>query len=121
MSRSPRKHPDATRPDLAWRSFLRAVEEGRVEVHPRVHDRLSEAGIHLGELGAALRAAAEEIRLSDAKSVSESWDPPGHAFLWDSRRFGRRMYLKFRLEGRRPRVVLYSFHPADHQTRSGEQ
>ncbi len=52
--------------------------------------------------------------MTDYQPVADPFDPPGHAFLYLSRRFGRRIYLKFRLEGARPRVKLYSFHPADY-------
>ena len=53
--------------------------------------------------------------MSHWNPVAGFWDPPGHAFVWDSARFGRRMYLKFRLEGKRPNVVLSSLHPADYR------
>ncbi len=114
MGRSPRKHPDAAKVKSAWRHFLRAGKEGRVEIHPRVYARLDEMGMRLGEVGSAVQDAIEEIRLANVSPVADPWDPPGHAFVWESKRFGRRMYLKFRLEGKRPTVVLYSIHPSDY-------
>jgi len=114
MRRPRRKHPDAGQPEAALARFLLAAEKGCVELHPRIQDRLHELDLALGEVGAALLDAAREIRLSDFRPVKEPWDPPAYAFVWDSARFRRRMYLKFRLEGKRPAVVLYSFHPADY-------
>lgn len=114
MRRPRRKHPDARRAETAFARFLLAVEKGHVELHPRIQDRLHELDLAPGEVMGAVLDAAREIRISDSRPMKESWDPPGHAFVWDSARFRRKMYLKFRLEGKRPTVVLYSFHPADY-------
>ena len=114
MRRPRRKHPDAGRAETALARFLLAVEKGYVELHPRIHDRLHELDLALGEVMAAVLDATREIRMSDSRPLKETWDPPGYAFVWDSARFRRKMYLKFRLEGKRPTVVLYSFHPADY-------
>lgn len=114
MSRSPRKHQDADSTRLALRHFREAAEAGRIQIHPRVHDRAGELDLCMGNIAAAVRAAAREIALADKEPVSDPWDPPGHAFVWDSAYFGRSVYLKFRLEGRRPTVVVYSLHPPDY-------
>lgn len=76
--------------------------------------RLPELGIPLEELPQQIRAVAEEISMTNYQPVTDPFDPPGHAFVYFSRRFRRRIYVKFRLEGARPRVKLYSFHSADY-------
>lgn len=91
-----------------------AVSAGRYEVHPKVFDRLLELGVTHHELQEALEAALGEITLADYKEPDWLLDPPGHGFVWQSKRFGCRMYLKFRLEGKRPTCWLYSLHKADY-------
>ncbi|MBI5083372.1 MAG: hypothetical protein HZB13_02090 [Acidobacteria bacterium] len=62
-----------------------------------------------------MAAALLEITLEDYKEPDRLFDPPGHGFVWHSKRFGCLMYLKFRLEGRKPVCWLYSLHKADYQ------
>lgn len=112
MSRSPRKHQDARTANTSLRRFLEAAEAGRIEINSRVYGRGDELGLSVGEVGTAVRAIVQEI-LANVLPMPDPWDPPGHAFVWDSKFFGRKVYLKFRLEGRRPKVILYSLHPAD--------
>lgn len=112
--RPPRSHPDAASPETALRHFRDAARAGRVWVDARVIFRLSELGVSLEELPEQIRAVAEEIRMTEYQPVADPFDPPGHGFVYFSRRFRRRIYVKFRLEGGRPRVKLYSFHPADY-------
>lgn len=114
MSRSPRKHPDARSADRALRHFRGAVREGRVIVDPRVYNRLHELGISRWDLTGKIAAMAEEICASVARPVSGSFDPPGHAFVFQSKEFGMPVYLRFRLEGKKPVVKLYSLHPPDY-------
>lgn len=114
MNRPPRSHPDAANPETALRHFRDAARAGRVWIDARVLFRLSELGIPLEELPGQIRAVAEEISMTDYQPVADPFDPPGHAFVYSSRRFRRRIYVKFRLEGARLRVKLYSFHPADY-------
>ncbi len=114
MNRPPRSHRDASNPELALRHFRDAARAGRVWVDARVLFRLSELGVSLEELPEQIRAVAEEISMTEYQPVADPFDPPGHAFVYFSRRFRRRIYVKFRLEGARPRVKLYSFHPADY-------
>lgn len=114
MSRPPRKHQDAGLANTALRHFLEAAKAGRVEIHARVFDRAHELGLSMGNVGSKVRGIIEEMALANLHPVADPWDPPGHAFVWNSKFFGQRVYLKFRLEGRRPRVVLYSLHPADY-------
>lgn len=85
-----------------------------MEISSRVYGRGEELGLSLGVVGSAVRAIVQEIALANVLPMADPWDPPGHAFVWDSKFFGRKVYLKFRLEGRRPKVVLYSLHPADY-------
>lgn len=106
-------HPDAYLPAKALACMREAVASGRYQVHPRVLDRLLELGLAYVELRSALEACFEEIDLRHHKPPDHAFDPPGHGFVWDSKRFQCRMYLKFRLEGkRRPVCWLYSLHPA---------
>lgn len=114
MSRSSRKHQDAEPAEAALRHFLEAAEAGRIEILPRVLDRAHELDLSLGGVNAAVRAVAKEIKIDNLKPMDDPWDPPGYAFVWHSKFFGRKVYLKFRLEGRRPKVILYSLHPADY-------
>lgn len=81
---------------------------------PRVYHRLDELGISEWDLTGKIAAMAEEVSASDARPVSGSFDPPGHAFVFQSKEFGRSVYLKFRLEGKKPVVKLYSLHPPDY-------
>ncbi|GIU80297.1 MAG: hypothetical protein KatS3mg005_3535 [Bryobacteraceae bacterium] len=76
-------------------------------------DRLGELGLSLEDLPDAITIASREITPGDAAPVKDALDPPGHAFVRRSARFRRRMDLKFRLEDKRPNVVLYFLHPAD--------
>lgn len=115
MNRPPKRHPDAYDSVRALQHFKEAAEDGRVEPHPRVMDRLGEIGLRLEDLPDAIMIASREITPGDVAPVKDAFDPPGHAFVWNSNRFRRRMYLKFRLEGKRPNVVLYSLHPADYR------
>lgn len=117
MKRPPRKHPDAANPEMALRRFREAARAGRVWIDARVLSRLPELGVALEELPERIRAAAEEMSMADYEPVADPFDPPGHAFVFFSRQFERRIYVKFRLEGARPRVKLYSFHPADYPAR----
>ena len=83
-----------------------AVAAGRYFTHPRVFDRLLELGLAVCEIREAIE---------DHKKPDTLLDPPGHGFVWQSKHFGCRMYLKFRLEGRRPACWLYSLHKADYR------
>ena len=77
-----------------------------------MYEHLFSLGYASSEIRAAVNAALAEITEADWKEPDYIFDPPGHGFVWDSRFFGRRMYLKCRLEGRKPVCVLYSLHPA---------
>ena len=90
-----------------------AVAAGNYLVHPRVTDRLLELGVAQFELREAVEVALAEIAMEYYKEPDRKFDPPGHGFVWQSKRFGCRMYLKFRLEGRKPACWLYSLHKAD--------
>lgn len=61
-----------------------------------------------------MTAALEEVRLEYYKEPDLAFDPPGHGFVWESKHFRCRMYLKFRLKGRRPVCWLYSLHKSDY-------
>lgn len=114
MKRPPRRHPEAANPETALCRFVEAARAGRVWIDARVLSRLPELGVGFEELPEWIRAAAEEISMADYQPVADPFDPPGHAFVFLSHLLQRRVYLKFRLEGARPRVKLYSFHPADY-------
>lgn len=115
--RSPRSHPDAQSPAKALARTRQAAREGRCKILPRVYGDLAQLGCPLSEVQAAIDAALAEITEADDKRPDHSLDPPGHGFVWDSKFFGRRMYLKCRLEGRRPVCVLYSLHAAHYGAR----
>lgn len=91
-----------------------AVAAARYVTHPRVLGRLPELGLAPGEVREALEAALGEVTLEDYKAPDHAFNPPGHGFVWQSRRFGCRMYLKFRLEGKKPVCCLYSLHKDDY-------
>jgi hypothetical protein len=91
-----------------------AVAAGRHFVVTRVFDRLPELGLTPAEVRDALETALQEVTLNDCKPPDDPYDPPGHGFVWYSKQFNCRMYLKFRLEGKKPVCVLYSFHRAEH-------
>lgn len=113
--RDSQAHPDSRHVVTALRQMQDAVREGRYEIHPRVHDRLAELGLADLELHDAVECAFGELTLNDYREPDGAFDPPGHAFVWQSERFGCQMYLKFRLEGRRPRCWLYSLHRSDYE------
>lgn len=60
--------------------------------------------------------AADQCGPSPPNDVSSHPPHPGlplYAFAWQSKEFGRKMYLKFAITTKgTPRLVLYSFHPA---------
>lgn len=112
--RASRSIADAHQPAKALQRMRAAVEAGRYRVYPRVFDRLLELGIAHQEIREALETSLLEVSLEDYKSPDKAFDPPGHGFVWQSARFGCRMYLKFRLEGRKPVCWLYSLHKADY-------
>jgi len=114
VRRPSRKHPDADNPQAALRLLKEAGSEGRVEIHPRVYDRIAEIGMHSPGISDAIANGVREIHESNFHPVKDPWGPPGDAFVWDSSFFGRRMYLKFRVKGKRGRIVLYSLHSADY-------
>lgn len=111
--KAPKTHPDAWVPEKALQQMREAVECGRCVVHPRVYEGLPQLGVPLAGLLTAIEIALEEITLENYKAPDKQWDPPGHGFVWYSKYFECRVYLKFRLEGRKPTCCLYSFHIAD--------
>ncbi|MBI5281012.1 MAG: hypothetical protein HY858_04955 [Candidatus Solibacter usitatus] len=113
--RASQGHADAYNPDTALRQMRVAVAAGRYQIRPRALDRLLELGVTHQELPGAVEEALAEITLGNYKEPDRPFDPPGHGFVWQSKRFGRLMYLKFRLEGRKPVCWLYSLHEADYQ------
>jgi hypothetical protein len=115
MRKASRSHPDAYSANAALRQMRMAVDAGRYNVHPRVFDRLFELGLAPTELRESLEAAFREITLADFKEPDTLFDPPGHGFVWNSTYFGCCMYLKFRLEGKRPVCWLYSLHRSDYE------
>lgn len=109
-----RIHPDARDPERALAHFRRAAKAGRVSADPRIYGRLPEVGLSMADLPDVLPKLAAEIRLEDYRPVKEEFDPPGHAFVFHSRVLRQAVYVKFRVEGRRPIVKLYSLHPPDY-------
>ena len=57
----------------------------------------------------ALNAAFDEVDASCSRVDPHPQDPPAHVYVWHSRRFGRRMYLKFKLKGNRKKPVLWLY------------
>lgn len=113
MSHAARKkaHSDAYSPQRSLERTKQAFQEGRCSIHPRVYDQLLALGVPLEQAGEAIAAAFEEVTSECPKIPDHQFTPPGQGFFWTSAYFGCRMYLKVRLEGRRPNCVLYSLHP----------
>jgi len=110
--RAKKSHSDAYSVEASLRQMRAAVQAGRYHVHPHVFDHVLDLGISPGELQGAIEKAFLEIDARHYKEPDHVFDPPGHGFVWESRYFGCRMYLKFRLEGRKPVCWLYSLHKA---------
>jgi hypothetical protein len=62
----------------------------------------------------ALKSAFSEARPSHHRPDSNPQETPSHIFVWESKFFRCRMYLKFKLRGTQKKPVLwvYSCHPA---------
>ncbi len=65
-------------------------------------------------LSDAIRKVAGELSERDAVPIKDNWDQRSFAFRYNSPSMGCVLYVKFRLEGRRPLVKLYSLHPCDY-------
>lgn len=83
--------------------------------HTDLPNQLSDLGYPGNELMLeALNAAFEEADASCNRVDPNPQDSPAHIYVWDSRFFRRRMYLKFKLRGtkKKPVLWLYSCHEA---------
>jgi hypothetical protein len=62
----------------------------------------------------ALCGAFEEVRVDFYQIDRNPQEPPAYIFIWESKFFGKRVYLKFKLKGTRRKPVLwvYSCHTA---------
>jgi hypothetical protein len=73
--------------------------------HTELPNQLSDLGYPGDELmREALNAAFDEVDASCSRVDPHPQDPPAHVYVWHSRRFGRRMYLKFKLKGNRKKA-----------------
>lgn len=113
-----RVHPDADDLEAALRHLRAAVQQGRHQPVQRVFDQLADLGLPWPGRQEALEAALSEIGWEHGKPPDQPFDPPGHAFVWQSKWFGRRTDLKFRLEGKKPVCVIHSLHAAAHRERN---
>jgi len=98
---------------MVARSLLR---QGLFHVgHTELPNQLSDLGYPGDELmRQALNAAFEEADASYSRVDPSPQGPPAHIYVWNSRFFCRRMYLKFKLAGtkKKPVLWLYSCHEA---------
>lgn len=75
-------------------------------------NEVAELGYH-GEdaMVEALLIALSEVTPADYRCPSEPHRIPGIPFIWNSKCFSQRMYLKFKLVGSKPTLWWYSCHP----------
>lgn len=80
---------------------------------PEMANELAELG-YPGEEGMsqALLIALGEIEPEDYRPPRDPHPNPGIPFVWNSKCFNKRMYLKFKLVGSRPALWWYSCHEA---------
>jgi hypothetical protein len=78
--------------------------------NPQIYPDLAELGHAFTEVPGAVMAACAEIQEEDSRPSKEKNNPPAHQFIWDSSFFGRRMLIKFALEGSRPNCLIWGLH-----------
>jgi hypothetical protein len=73
-------------------------------------------GVEVHDVNEALAAVLGEVPAENYRPPKELHDPPGIPFVFESRYFGRTIYLKIQIAGSRkkPTVLVWSCHPPDY-------